>query len=39
LNDDGDDLDDETPIYAISVTAHSLACGRMIGEQQEIGKQ
>ena len=36
LNNDGNDLDDSTAIYAIDDLAHSLACRQMIGEKQEI---
>ena len=34
--DDSDDLNDETPVYGCSVTAHILARGQMIGEQVEM---
>lgn len=35
-NDDSDDSDDGTVIYAIDDPAHSMACRQMIGEKQEI---
>jgi hypothetical protein len=38
-NDDSDVLDDGIAIYAIGVPIHSLAYGRMIGEQQEMYDQ